>query len=195
LACSRLAAVSIKESAHTAHASQEAKRWLAPRTPRPCSIALSVTTPRYSTIVSQTLRRTLRASFSERRSAELTKIHLPIAQAMYARIRRIGRGFFSGGMQSRGSLTYFSRPTSPRRSGDEAKQCPQRRSEPFCRGGSERPGLDPACGSGNLLSVSMQQLINSKREVITFAAEVGLPTFFPKVGPEQVSRGRGRAPS
>ena len=32
----------------------------------------------------------------------------------------------------------------------------------------------------------MQRLLNSEREVITFAAEVGLPTFFPKVGPEQV---------
>jgi hypothetical protein len=55
--------------------------------------------------------------------------------------------------------------------------------------------LDPAFGSGNFLSVSMQQLLNSEREGITFAAEVGLPTFYPKVGPEQVSRGRRRAPS
>jgi hypothetical protein len=53
---------------------------------------------------------------------------------------------------------------------------------------------DPACGSGNFPSVSMQQLLNSEREVITFTAEVGLPTFFSKVGPEQVSRGRRRAP-
>src|SRR5919112_1589419 len=46
--------------------------------------------------------------------------------------------------------------------------------------------LDPACGSGNFLSVSLQQRLNSEREVTTFAAEVGLPTFFPRVGPEQV---------
>jgi hypothetical protein len=45
--------------------------------------------------------------------------------------------------------------------------------------------LDPACGSGNFLSVSMQQLLNSKREVFTFAADVGLPTFLPRAGPEQ----------
>jgi hypothetical protein len=45
--------------------------------------------------------------------------------------------------------------------------------------------LDPACGSGNFLSVSLQQLPNSERGIITFAAEVGLPTFFPRVGPEQ----------
>jgi hypothetical protein len=32
----------------------------------------------------------------------------------------------------------------------------------------------------------MQRLPNSERKVITFAAEVGLPTFFPRVGPEQV---------
>ncbi len=75
--------------------------------------------------------------------------------------------------------------------GVEANQCSQRPSEPFCRVDSERPDTCPACGSGNFLSVSMQQLLNSEREVITFAAEVGLPSFFPKVGPEQISRGRG----
>jgi hypothetical protein len=32
----------------------------------------------------------------------------------------------------------------------------------------------------------MQQLLSSEREVITFAAEIGLPTYFPRVGPEQV---------
>src|SRR5215213_8266359 len=107
----KLRAVSMKESAHTAHASQEARRWLAPPTPRPCSIAPSVTTPLYSTIVSQALRQTLRASCSERRSAELTKIHLPIVQAMYACIRGSGRGFFSGvcNLEDR-SLTFRDPP-------------------------------------------------------------------------------------
>lgn len=46
--------------------------------------------------------------------------------------------------------------------------------------------LDPACGSGNFLSVSMQQLLNLEKEVIAFAGDVGLPAFFPSVGPEQV---------
>src|SRR5215217_5345540 len=46
--------------------------------------------------------------------------------------------------------------------------------------------LDPACGSGNFLSVSMQQLLNLEKEVIAFARDIGLPTFFPSVGPEQV---------
>src|SRR5215212_3460932 len=68
-----LRAVSAKESAHTAHAIQEARR-LVPPTSRPCSLAPSVTSPLYSATVSQTLRQTLRASFSERRSAELLKI-------------------------------------------------------------------------------------------------------------------------
>ena len=45
---------------------------------------------------------------------------------------------------------------------------------------------DPACGSGNILSVSMQRLPNSELDVITFASEMRMPTFFPKVGPEQV---------
>jgi hypothetical protein len=51
--------------------------------------------------------------------------------------------------------------------------------------------LDPAFGSGNFLSVSMQQLPNSERVVITFAAEVGLPTSFPKMGSEQEHGLRG----
>jgi type II restriction/modification system DNA methylase subunit YeeA len=46
--------------------------------------------------------------------------------------------------------------------------------------------LDPACGSGNFLYVALKQLLDLEKEVITFASEVGLPTFFPKVGPEQV---------
>ena len=46
--------------------------------------------------------------------------------------------------------------------------------------------LDPACGSGNFLYVSLKQLLDLEKEVITFADEVGLPQFFPKVGPEQV---------
>ena len=107
---------------------------------------------------------------------------------MYASILETGRGLFEGVCRLvDGSLTFRNPPT--RRSGDEAKQCPQRRSEPFCRGDSERLGLDPASGSGNLLNVSMQRLLNSEREVITFAVEVGLPTFFPKMGLEQVYLG------
>ncbi len=46
--------------------------------------------------------------------------------------------------------------------------------------------LDPACGSGNFLYVSLKQLLDLEKEVITFVDEAGLPKFFPKVGPEQV---------
>jgi hypothetical protein len=46
--------------------------------------------------------------------------------------------------------------------------------------------LDPACGSGNFLSVSMQSLLNLVKEGIAFARDVGLFGFFPSVGPEQV---------
>src|SRR5215210_1917922 len=49
-----------KESAHTDHASQAAVRRLIPPTPRSCSLAPSVTTPLYRTIVSQALRQPLR---------------------------------------------------------------------------------------------------------------------------------------
>src|SRR5215210_6193870 len=46
--------------------------------------------------------------------------------------------------------------------------------------------LDPACGSGNFLYVSLKQLLDLEKEVIAFARGVDVPTFFPKVGPEQV---------
>src|SRR5215208_5394012 len=46
--------------------------------------------------------------------------------------------------------------------------------------------LDPACGSGNFLYVSLKQLLDLEKEVIAFGSEVGLTAFFPKVGPEQV---------
>ena len=46
--------------------------------------------------------------------------------------------------------------------------------------------LDPACGSGNFLYVALKQLLDLEKEVITFAGDVGLPAFFPGVGPEQV---------
>jgi type II restriction/modification system DNA methylase subunit YeeA len=45
--------------------------------------------------------------------------------------------------------------------------------------------LDPACGSGNFLYVSLKQLLDLEK-VITFADEAGLPKPFPKVGPEQL---------
>ncbi len=46
--------------------------------------------------------------------------------------------------------------------------------------------LDPACGSGNFLYVALKQLLDLEKEVIAFAREADVPTFFPKVGPEQV---------
>jgi len=46
--------------------------------------------------------------------------------------------------------------------------------------------LDPACGSGNFLYVALKQLLVLEKEVVAFAREVDVPTFFPKVGPEQV---------
>src|SRR5215217_15554 len=49
----------LTESAHVDQLSQEAARRLIPPTPRFCSIAPSVTTPLYSTDVSQALREAL----------------------------------------------------------------------------------------------------------------------------------------
>src|SRR5215218_90291 len=68
-----LSVVSAKESAHTDQASHAAVRRFTPPTSRPCSLAPSVTTPLYSTSVSQALRHTLRGSFSEPNSAEPSK--------------------------------------------------------------------------------------------------------------------------
>jgi type II restriction/modification system DNA methylase subunit YeeA len=44
--------------------------------------------------------------------------------------------------------------------------------------------LDPACGSGNFLYVSLRRLLDLQKEVITLAAEVVGGYFFPTVSPE-----------
>ena len=46
--------------------------------------------------------------------------------------------------------------------------------------------LDPACGSGNFLYVSLKELLDLEKEVSTFAGEIGLTPFFPGVNPEQL---------
>ncbi len=46
--------------------------------------------------------------------------------------------------------------------------------------------LDPACGSGNFLTVSLRRLQDLEQEVLDFARGIGLTPFFPEVGPEQL---------
>ncbi|MBA2781700.1 MAG: class I SAM-dependent DNA methyltransferase [Rubrobacteraceae bacterium] len=46
--------------------------------------------------------------------------------------------------------------------------------------------LDPACGSGNFLYVSLKQLLDLEKEVSTFAEKLGIGHFFPEVSPEQL---------
>ncbi|WP_435020732.1 class I SAM-dependent DNA methyltransferase [Tundrisphaera sp. TA3] len=46
--------------------------------------------------------------------------------------------------------------------------------------------LDPACGSGNFLYVALQKLKDLEKEVIVFAADKGLGSYFPLVGPWQL---------
>jgi type II restriction/modification system DNA methylase subunit YeeA len=46
--------------------------------------------------------------------------------------------------------------------------------------------LDPACGSGNFLYVSLKELLDLEKEVSTFAGTIGLTPFFPGVSPEQL---------
>src|SRR5581483_3450925 len=42
--------------------------------------------------------------------------------------------------------------------------------------------LDPACGSGNFLYVSLKLLLDLEKEVVSFAVSHGLTAFFPSVG-------------
>ena len=46
--------------------------------------------------------------------------------------------------------------------------------------------LDPACGSGNFLYVSLSLLKDLEQEVIAFAANLGLTEFEPRVNPAQL---------
>lgn len=46
--------------------------------------------------------------------------------------------------------------------------------------------LDPACGSGNFLYVSLQLLLDLQHEVINFSDELGLGRFFISVSPRQL---------
>jgi hypothetical protein len=46
--------------------------------------------------------------------------------------------------------------------------------------------LDPACGSGNFLYVTLQKLKDLEKEVILYAMEKGFPAFIPHVGPWQL---------
>ena len=46
--------------------------------------------------------------------------------------------------------------------------------------------LDPACGSGNFLYVTLQKLKDLEKEVIVFGDGARPPGFFPRVGPWQL---------
>lgn len=45
--------------------------------------------------------------------------------------------------------------------------------------------LDPACGSGNFLYVTLQKLKDLEKEVLVYAGDKGLGAFLPRVGPWQ----------
>jgi hypothetical protein len=46
--------------------------------------------------------------------------------------------------------------------------------------------LDPACGSGNFLYVSLNELLDLEKEVSVLASRAELGSFFPEVGPDQL---------
>jgi type II restriction/modification system DNA methylase subunit YeeA len=47
--------------------------------------------------------------------------------------------------------------------------------------------LDPACGSGNFLYVTLAKLLDLEKEVIAYGAANGLPLGFPLIGPAQLA--------
>jgi hypothetical protein len=46
--------------------------------------------------------------------------------------------------------------------------------------------LDPACGSGNFLHMSLRQLLDLEKEVINSGTLAGIPGLFPEVNPMQI---------
>ncbi len=46
--------------------------------------------------------------------------------------------------------------------------------------------LDPACGSGNFLTVALGALLDLEKEVVTYGATAGLAGMFPEVSPRQL---------
>jgi len=46
--------------------------------------------------------------------------------------------------------------------------------------------LDPACGSGNFLTVALGALLDLEKEVVTYGATAGLAGMFPEVAPRQL---------
>ncbi|HEX5506683.1 MAG TPA: DNA methyltransferase, partial [Thermomicrobiales bacterium] len=47
--------------------------------------------------------------------------------------------------------------------------------------------LDPACGSGNFLTVALGALLDLEKEVVTYATLAGLPAMLPEVAPRQLA--------
>ena len=62
----------------------------------------------------------------------------------------------------------------------------QEKLEAFARKIRSARVLDPACGSGNFLYVSLSLLLDLEKEISVFAGRYGKGPFFPEVGPEQV---------
>ena len=46
--------------------------------------------------------------------------------------------------------------------------------------------LDPACGSGNFLTVALGALLDLEKEVVTYGATAGLAGMFPEISPRQL---------
>ena len=74
-------------------------------------------------------------------------------------------------------------PASKKGKGTPADRDPP--AKPSSRSSARIIVLDPACGSGNFLYVSLQMLLDLEKEVITFATQLGFQ-FKPEVGVHQL---------
>ncbi|RIH90650.1 hypothetical protein Mterra_00252 [Calidithermus terrae] len=108
---------------------------------------------------------------------EWRRIRAEIEEYLAGPPRMDGRHHFDGTLG-------WGRKTQPRRS-KRSGEFVAGRIDPFLRKLQTLRVLDPACGSGNFLYVTMQGLLDLQRDVLNFAAEIGEPPLRQFVSPEQ----------
>lgn len=85
----------------------------------------------------------------------------------------------------RAEWTEIKRSLLPAYVRGEGKPADRKRLDAFLKKLGENTVLDPACGSGNFLYVSLQLLLGLEKEVIAFATQLGFK-FMPQVGVQQL---------
>src|SRR5215217_3937516 len=119
------------QTAHSDQANHAAVLWFIGQLPRLCCLVPSVTIPLYSATVSQTLRQTLRGSFSEPRRAEAPKDSHTVRLSDVCLYPWNWRRILRGGVRTQQCNRQVLRPTPT--------AYHERTGEPHCEGsGSER---------------------------------------------------------